>query len=637
MKTIRRLYFYLVALVSLEVVTWALISLLRSIFDESLSDVLAGGLAFILVGLPVFLFHWRVVQREAAAESEERFSGVRALFLYAAWVSLAIPVVQSVLSIVLRLLAILFDVNRQTVTLGGNQNWSDNLIAILVNAVLAAYFLSVIRKDWQADPPDDAFPLVRRLNRYLWVLYGLGMTFGGTVMLLEFIFGQVRTASFGLEVLLVDALGLILVGVPVWLYSWRIVQQVGEPSLVRTATLYALTLLGALAALLSSGNTLRTILLTLIAEGSTWTRAWGDLEIALSVMLPSAAVWAYHWSVLKQDINKIPAEVQQHTQRRPYFYILSLAGLIATFFALQLLVTLLVEAFFCSPGDPDTYGSCQRLLEVQLPNVIAVLLVSVPVWLLHWRPAQSRALLDNELGDSARSSLLRKGYLYLVLFAGVIGSMVTTGWLLYELIGSILGIASTNFGQTLLTLLGTLVLFLVFTTYHWRLLRADNQKLDKTIAAYQQAFPVAVVSRTDGFSEQVRQTLAALAPHIPLITQTADQPLVEGLGDARAVIFPADLLIGADGALQEWLNAFEGERLVLPTAAEGWVWLGLTEQSLERQIRQAARVIQQLAEAGETKAARSLSPAAVIGYVLGAILGLMAICILSSLIIELFG
>jgi len=37
MKSIRRLYFYLVALISVEVVVWGLISLLRSIVDETIS------------------------------------------------------------------------------------------------------------------------------------------------------------------------------------------------------------------------------------------------------------------------------------------------------------------------------------------------------------------------------------------------------------------------------------------------------------------------------------------------------------------------------------------------------------------------------------------------------------------------
>ena len=35
MKTVRRLYFYAVALISLEVVLWGLINLLRSIIDQT--------------------------------------------------------------------------------------------------------------------------------------------------------------------------------------------------------------------------------------------------------------------------------------------------------------------------------------------------------------------------------------------------------------------------------------------------------------------------------------------------------------------------------------------------------------------------------------------------------------------------
>jgi hypothetical protein len=37
MKSIRRLYFYLVAFISIEVVLWGLVSLLRSIVDRSIS------------------------------------------------------------------------------------------------------------------------------------------------------------------------------------------------------------------------------------------------------------------------------------------------------------------------------------------------------------------------------------------------------------------------------------------------------------------------------------------------------------------------------------------------------------------------------------------------------------------------
>ena len=66
MKSIRRLYFYLVAFISIEIVLWGLVGLLRSIVDDNVSggaDALAQALALILVGVPIFLIHWLWAQR----------------------------------------------------------------------------------------------------------------------------------------------------------------------------------------------------------------------------------------------------------------------------------------------------------------------------------------------------------------------------------------------------------------------------------------------------------------------------------------------------------------------------------------------------------------------------------------------
>jgi len=109
-KSIRRLYFYLVALISIEIVLWGLVSLLRSIVDKTISggaDALAQALALILVGMPIFLIHWLWVQRAAARDEEEKTATLRAVFFYAILLGTLIPVVQNVLSfIVLSLLQV---------------------------------------------------------------------------------------------------------------------------------------------------------------------------------------------------------------------------------------------------------------------------------------------------------------------------------------------------------------------------------------------------------------------------------------------------------------------------------------------------------------------------------------------------
>ena len=69
MKSIRRLYFYLVAFISIEVVTWGLVSLLRSMVNDTISggaEALAGALALIMVGL------WRVRRLDVLGTSRDR-------------------------------------------------------------------------------------------------------------------------------------------------------------------------------------------------------------------------------------------------------------------------------------------------------------------------------------------------------------------------------------------------------------------------------------------------------------------------------------------------------------------------------------------------------------------------------------
>src|SRR5512137_1200022 len=107
MKTIRRLYFYAIALVSLEVVLWGLINLLRTALAGDIVpgvETLAQALALILVGVPVFLFHWLWLQRTSAKDEEEHTATLRAVFLYGVLLATLIPSVQNTMAFINRLL-----------------------------------------------------------------------------------------------------------------------------------------------------------------------------------------------------------------------------------------------------------------------------------------------------------------------------------------------------------------------------------------------------------------------------------------------------------------------------------------------------------------------------------------------------
>ena len=142
MKTIRRLYFYLVAAISIEVVLWGTIGLLRSILSadkivESAS-ALAQALSLILVGVPIFLVHWVWAQRVSAKDDEEKTASVRAIFFYGILLGTLIPVVQNLLALINRIFLATANLYTYRAVIGGSQTWVDNLVAIIINLLIAA-------------------------------------------------------------------------------------------------------------------------------------------------------------------------------------------------------------------------------------------------------------------------------------------------------------------------------------------------------------------------------------------------------------------------------------------------------------------------------------------------------------------
>src|SRR5262245_61768204 len=84
MATVRRWYIYLVCLVALQALAWAVIGLLSNMVPGRLGGSpleFAGEVAVLVISLPVFLVHWLWAQRLAGRDPEERASTVRRLYL----------------------------------------------------------------------------------------------------------------------------------------------------------------------------------------------------------------------------------------------------------------------------------------------------------------------------------------------------------------------------------------------------------------------------------------------------------------------------------------------------------------------------------------------------------------------------
>lgn len=634
MRTIRRLYFYLVAFISLEVVTWGLIGLLRSIVSSVLVDMagaLASALALVVVGAPIFLFHWQWGQRAATADVEERTASLRAVFYYAALLATLIPVAQNLLALVNRALLLIAQVEPSNALVGASQSWQDNLIAIGVNGLLAAWLWNALSAAWKSLPDSENFSDVRRLYRYLWLLYGLGMTVFGAQQTLRFLFDlpQVNYLILGAgQRSLFNGLALLVVGTPLWVYTWHICQEalsdrVERDSNLRLGALYLLALGGAISALAAGGTVLDILLRRLLGEAMTAYELIRRLGGPFSVGLPLAVVWAYYGGWLARQIRSDEDARRQANKKRFYDYLLATLGLGVAFIGLSLLLSFIVDLLV-------SYEVWGETLRPRLAAALSTLAIGLPVWLATWRPMQAEALEDSPSGEEARRAPLRRAYLYLALFAGVIGGMVSAIWLAYTLLVALLSRqAGADFLSNALNATQLLALFAVLLVYHLRCLQRDGAQMAKTLEARQHTFPIAIL---DGgnviLTEQVRAALQRHAPSLSFSLVEVDS-LTHEPQAFKALLLPAALALNPPPRLRRWLDSFEGEKILIATeAVPGWVLSALTPD-------QAAQAARQLAEGQRVRLARPSNAWTTVQLVAVVVLGLQLLLVVLSLGISL--
>jgi hypothetical protein len=598
MKTVRRLYFYAVALISLEIVLWGGIGLLRSIANQLSvggATALAQALALVLVGVPIFLFHWLWVQRAAARDDEESTASLRAIFFYAALIGTLIPVVQNLLALINRLLLGAAKLSIQRAVLGGFQTWPDNLIAIFINLIVAAYFWNTLRgewNEWKSLPARENFAEIRRVYRHLWVLYSLLMIVFGSQQLLRFIF-YIPSNTLGMlgRETFVNGFALLLVGTPIWVYAWGICQaaltdSAERESNLRLGVLYLLSLGGVISVLTAGGSLTYILLSRLLGASMPWADFIQRIGGPLSIGIPLGVVWAYFGAWLTRHIEAVADGPQREALKRPYNYILSLIGLVTAFIGVTMLINVIINLVV-----GDTFIG-RDIIREREASAIAALLVGLPLWLATWRPIEKQAALKNDSGEHARRSVMRKIYLYLALFASVIGGMITAVTLVFRLLSAALtGSAGSDFLSSTLNLAQLLALFVIVLLYHLLALRSDGSSAATVLAAKQANFTVLVLDPGSGsFGETMKAMLQKQSAQMPVLVQKAEDAIPAGLA-AQAVILPGSLAVHAPAPLEAWLRSFSGSRLIVPDEMDGIVW--------SQDAGQAALFARQLSE-GQT-------------------------------------
>jgi hypothetical protein len=630
MRTVRRLYIYVVTLISLELIVWGLINLLQtslSSASRSATNLLASGLSLVLVGLPFFLLHGWIATREARRDPEEQSSRLRALFFYGARLALLSPVVLELFNLCKEPLKLLLGAAGSGVFSPEVSTPLDRIISIAINAI--AWFLleRLLRADWKSVASTEALVEVRRLSRYVWMLYGLVLLVAGVFQTLQYLLdpggGRLAMGSASFARVLVNGLALILVGAPLWVYCWNIVQRSrdlpGErPSYLRRVVLYALALVPALVVLFAGQSALQIVLKSFLGDNLSPAELLEQNFQQIDLVITFGVLWAYFSRQVAQEWDVEADPLDRAGLRRFYFYPLAAAGNAAAFAGAWKVLGVIVEMLVISPA-------WQSALRQDLAFGLAFLAVGIPFWLFHWPPMQVEANRSDGSGDHARRSVLRKSYLYLAVFLSVVGLMSAAGLLFYRMINAALGSPGVNLALEAWQQVSLIALLAVWLGYHFSALRADGRLAQHTLVERQSAFPVLVLqSSGDPFYPAFVEALQRQAPRLPVtvLDVAAGQPTGEHLS-AQALVLPASLALDPPPALREFLAAYSGRRLVVPLAFPGWTWAGLPTRSARDLAAETALLLRQLAEDQSPRAHAPANAWLITAYVLGAVFALI--------------
>jgi hypothetical protein len=507
MRSVQRVYLYAVALISLLVWLLSLINAGAGLIalglaggDLSLSRLMSSNfvlwLGAALVAMAVWALHWLLANREARhltiAGGAERGSPARKGYLWMGqFGALVFLAVEAGLALYYGFLWVL---SEQTAV------WLPEMAGGALGALLSLAFWFFLRRltvwdgDMGAEPGQG--PTWRRAYYYLGtVLATLVGIVGAGEFLRTFLSVAARVYFFGTgagevanwRALAAASLAMTVVALPLalilWLRANRLIAStsvtadvVAEVNAIsRKLLLYAGMMAGTALTLVTFGYLVWHGLLVVLGQPVANAQIlWEETLVPALAYLPEGLLlWLSFSSIARGDIDWTDESQDAAILRRLYYYVMAALGLAAFWYGLQaLLVLLLLLAIGLWPMTMLANPQARDYFSLSA----ALFLAGAPAWWSHWRPAQELARLPGPAGYVERSSVLRKVYLYSVVLAAAVVSVITLGFVLVRAPGWLFGpTAATSLAISLVQLGGGIVIALIFWLTHAVVLRADGR------------------------------------------------------------------------------------------------------------------------------------------------------------------
>jgi len=472
--TVRRLYFYTVSFVSLMMAVNGVILMLwfvlRGIFEgaaiSSNNAALAGGVSLIIVGLPLWIFHWRLIQRYVTELPVESRSLLRKFYMY---LVLAVSGVATVITAVMALNSVF----------GFRDSSAYTFSALLIWAVVWLFHWRIEETEGQSTPDTLG---IRRLYLYggaLVTLVMLASGLGGVIfMIIQGGYDAITSAntvisgnaglwreSFAM------ALSIGIIGGLVWGFHWLYLARNDSGSGLRQVYLYVFAVLGGVVTMLAALSIgLNGVLIWLLGAAddplATHFRFFPGVIATFAIGI---GLWAYHWMVVQREARISSQEARD--ARRTYVYVVLGIGLIAVSIGAFILVGTALELVIDS--FTQTISGSAGFRKEPLALSITLLALGGPLWGYFWAAAQR---MVKEGGATEPQSLPRRIFVVAALGVGVLSLLGSGSTLLFLFLRDLLeGSVDSGTVDNLTVPIAIIVTAIIFVPYYWNVYKQDRQ------------------------------------------------------------------------------------------------------------------------------------------------------------------
>jgi hypothetical protein len=359
---------------------------------------------------------------------------------------------------------------------------------------------------------------------------------------------------------------------------------------------------------------------------TNWSSYLQNVRATIAILIPLAVFWLYFHQQFESNLDQRSDPYEVQNLRRTMHYPLALVSLITLVVGAIGLTKYLIDVFLMRTMS---FGGAYS----QIPVYAAALLVGMMYWVRFFLPENSISLRSDELGIDSRRSMIRKVYLYIIVFGTIVGVMASAGITLYQIFEGSLNGQLANNASEIYKGLAQLVIFGVFLWYHLGNLRRDSHLKANRMAEMHANFPILVAEPiTSPLGRQINQNFTRQIPAIPVeyIEEPANWPA--GL-NPRAVVISADKRMDTGSGWQEKLANFDGKIITSTTAWQNTIWSQVPD-SPEATAKSITSIVRLLAEERQTPVHKTLSAWLIIGYIFGGLFLLQLLIMLLSVIFR---